>query len=306
MIDPPREEAVSAVAQCRAAGIRVKMITGDHAVTASEIGHQLGIGDGERVLTGRDIDALDDESLREAVNEVDVFARASPEHKLRLVAALQAQGRVVAMTGDGVNDAPALKRADIGIAMGERGTDAAREAAPMVLADDNFATIVEAVREGRVVYDNLKKTVMFILPTNGAEALVVIAAIVLGVALPITPLQILWINTITAVTLALPLAFESAEPGVMRRLPREPRRRLFDGLLIWRIVFVAVLGLVATFGLLILAQVGFIYAEPMHQLFGTEAISVGAWLLSLGVGCGVMLLVETEKLIGRRLQARHG
>lgn len=360
MIDPPREEAIEAVGQCRAAGVRVKMITGDHAVTAVEIGRQLGIGDGERVLTGREIDELDDGSLAAALDEVDVFARAAPEHKLRLVEALQAQGRIVAMTGDGVNDAPALKRADIGIAMGDRGTDAAREAAPMVLADDNFATIVDAVREGRTVYDNLKKTLMFMLPTGGAEAMVVIAAIVLGMALPITPLQILWVNTITAATLALPLAFEASEPGVMGRPPRDPRRGLLTPLLIWRITFVAVLGLVGTFGLfawershgaglaeartvavntlvliemfyllnarfltapvfnrrgllgnryvllviglLLLAQVGLIYGKPMQELFGTVSINAGAWLRSFGVGFSVMLLVEAEKLVVRRLR----
>ena len=340
------------------------MITGDHAVTAVEIGRQMGIGDGETVLTGHELGRLDDAGLAEAVDRVDIFARTAPEHKLRLVRVLQDKGKVVAMTGDGVNDALALKRADIGIAMGERGTDVAREAAPMVLTDDNFSTIVAAVREGRTVYDNLKKTIMYLLPTSGAEALVIIAAIALGVALPITPLQILWVNTITAVTLSLPLALESPEKNVMRRQPRDPRRRLLTPLIVWRLVFVSFLGLTGTFGLfawermqgadlavartvavntlvivemfyllntrfltaplfsrngflgnpyvplviglLLMAQLGFIYAHPLHLIFGTEAIGLASWLRCLGVGLAVMLLVELEKTVIRRIgRYRH-
>ncbi|MFA7300592.1 MAG: HAD-IC family P-type ATPase, partial [Sideroxydans sp.] len=209
--DPPREEAIAAVRDCRAAGIRVKMITGDHADTARAIAAQLGIGNG-RVLTSGELDAMDDETLRQTVREVDVFARASPEHKLRLVTALQANGEIVAMTGDGVNDAPALKRADIGVAMGMKGTEVAKEAAEMVLADDNFATIAHAVEEGRTIYDNIKKAIVFIMPTNGGEAGIVLIAILFGMALPLTPVQILWVNMVTAVTLALALSFEKAEP----------------------------------------------------------------------------------------------
>jgi len=247
--DPPRDEAIAAVRTCRAAGIRVKMITGDHADTARAIATQLGIAC-DRVLTGIDLDALGDEALRTTVREVDVFARASPEHKLRLVEALQANGEIVAMTGDGVNDAPALKRADIGVAMGLKGTEVAKEAAEMVLADDNFATIAHAVEEGRTIYDNLKKAIVFIMPTNGGEAGIVLIAILFGMALPLTPVQILWVNMVTAVTLALALSFEKAEPDVMQRAPRAAAEPILSGFMVWRIGFVSVLlalGTVALF-----------------------------------------------------------
>jgi len=249
MIDPPREEAIAAVAQCHAAGVRVKMITGDHADTARAIGAQLGIGRGNAALTGAEVEVLDDEALRATVQSIDVYARASPEHKLRLVQALQANGDVVAMTGDGVNDAPALKRADIGVAMGRKGTDAAKESADMILADDNFATIGNAIREGRAVYDNIKKFILFMLPTNGGEALVVVVAILFELTLPMTPAQILWINMVTSSTLGLALAFEAAEDDVMRRLPRAPGERLLSGFFIWRIVMVSFLMMAAALGL---------------------------------------------------------
>src|SRR6185369_8673512 len=193
----------------------------------------------EHVLAGRALDALDDKALAERVPDVSVFARASPEHKLRIVDALKAHGHVVAMTGDGSNDAPALKRADIGIAMGRKGTEAAKEAAAMVLTDDNFASIAAAVHAGRVCFDNLRKTIAYILPTNGGEALVVIAAVLLGSVLPITPLQRLWINLVTEVTLSLSLAFEPGEPGVMGRPPRRRDEPLLSRFLAWRIVFVS-------------------------------------------------------------------
>jgi magnesium-transporting ATPase (P-type) len=242
MIDPPRPEAIDAVARCQRAGIRVKMITGDHALTARSIGGQMGIGDGVHAVTGRTVEEASDQELLAIVRENDVFARSSPEHKLRLVRALQAQGEVVAMTGDGVNDAPALKQADIGVAMGIKGTEAAKSAAEMVLADDNFATIERAVEEGRTVYDNLKKTILFILPTNGAEGLMVISAVALAFAeLPVTPVQILWVNMVTAVTLALALAFEPTEPGIMDRPPRLRDEPILSGYLLWRIAFVSVI-----------------------------------------------------------------
>jgi calcium-translocating P-type ATPase len=251
IIDPPREEAITAVAHCRAAGIRVKMITGDHARTAAAIAERMGIGDGASVMTGREIDALDDAALSVAVLRTDVFARTSPEHKLRLVSALQAAGQVVAMTGDGVNDAPALKRADVGIAMGHKGTEVAKEASEMVLADDNFASIASAIEEGRTVYDNLKKAILFILPTNGGEALILMTAIVLGRLLPVTPVQILWVNMITAVTLGLAFAFEPAESKVMARPPRSPAEPLLSRLLVWRVVFVSLILVAGTFGLFV-------------------------------------------------------
>ncbi|MBI3145414.1 MAG: cation-transporting P-type ATPase [Pseudogulbenkiania sp.] len=249
LIDPPRPEAIEAVASCQKAGIRVKMITGDHAITAAAIAHELGIGDGRRVLSGEDLEAMDDTRLAEAVHHTDVFARTSPEHKLRLVQALKHHGLVVAMTGDGVNDAPALKQADVGVAMGGKGTEAAKEAADMVITDDNFASLTRAVEEGRTVYDNLKKTVLFILPTNIGEAAIIVAAVVAGLPLPITPVQILWINMVTAVTLALALAFEPAEGRVMQRPPRTADARLLDRLFLWRLLLVGALMVVFPFGL---------------------------------------------------------
>ncbi|HET8729442.1 MAG TPA: HAD-IC family P-type ATPase, partial [Alphaproteobacteria bacterium] len=249
LIDPPREEAAAAVRECRSAGIRVKMITGDHVATARAIAEQIGIENPWAVTTGQSLDSLDDATLEEVVCEADVFARTSPEHKLRLVQALQAQGAVLAMTGDGVNDAPALKRADVGIAMGRKGTEAAKEAAEMVLADDNFASIVAAVREGRTVYDNLKKVIAWTLPTNGGEALSIIAAILLGITLPITPVQILWVNMVTTVALGLTLAFEPTEPDAMRRRPRRADEPLLAGFLVWRVVLVSILFAVGAFAM---------------------------------------------------------
>lgn len=240
-IDPLRPEAHAAVRECHRAGITVKMITGDHVATAREIGAQLGIGVGKPAVTGPELTKMDDAELRTVAQNSDVFARASPEHKLRLVRALQAEGEVVAMTGDGVNDAPALKRADVGVAMGDRGTEAAKESADVVLADDNFATIAAAVSEGRTVYDNIRKFILFMLPTNGGEALVVIAAILFQLTLPLTPAQVLWINLVTSATLGLALAFEPAEHGVMDRTPRPPRESLLTPYFVWRVTMVSVL-----------------------------------------------------------------
>lgn len=249
LIDPPRDEAIAAVAECQRAGIGVKMITGDHAGTARAIGRQLGLARPDRVLTGREIDALDDAQLAERIAEVDVFARTTPEHKLRLVQRLQARGYVVAMTGDGVNDAPALKQADVGVAMGRNGTETAKEAAEMVLADDNFASIVNAVREGRTVYDNLKKAITFLLPINGGESGSIMLAIALGHALPITPLQVLWVNMVSSVGLAMALAFEPAEKDIMHRPPRRPGEPILSAFVLWRILLVSVLFLIGIFGI---------------------------------------------------------
>lgn len=249
LIDPPRAEAIDAIAQCREAGIRVKMITGDHAGTAAAIARQIGLQNPERVLTGAAIDELDDAALSACVLETDVFARTSPEHKLRLVMALQAHGMTVAMTGDGVNDAPALKRADAGIAMGRKGSEAAKEAAELVLADDNFASIVAAVREGRTVYDNIKKVISWTLPTNAGEATTIIVALLFGMTLPVTPVQILWINLVTAITLGLALAFEPTEASTMRRPPRPRHEPLLTGELAWHIVLVSMLFLSGVFGM---------------------------------------------------------
>ena len=225
------------------------MITGDHAATARAIAGQVGLRNADQVLTGADIEAMGDAALIEAAAETDIFARTSPEHKLRLVTALQSRGLTVAMTGDGVNDAPALKRADAGIAMGLKGSEAAKEAAELVLADDNFASIASAVREGRTVYDNIKKVISWTLPTNAGEAMTIVIALFAGMALPITAVQILWINLITAVTLGLALAFEPSEPGTMRRPPRPRGEPLLTGGLIWHIVLVSGLFLIAVFGI---------------------------------------------------------
>ncbi len=225
IVDPPRPEAIEAIADCHRAGIRVKMITGDHAGTAVAISREMGLIDSAdaaptRVLTGGELEAMSQEQLTGVVRDVDVYARTSPEHKIRIVRALQSHGEVVAMTGDGVNDAPALTRADVGVAMGIKGTEATKEAAEIVLADDNFATIRSAIREGRRIYDNLRKSVIFLLPTNGAQSLVILIAVVFGLTLPLTPVQVLWVNMVTAVTLSLALAYEPAERGIMQRSPR--------------------------------------------------------------------------------------
>lgn len=241
MIDPPREEAIEAIQSCHEAGITVKMITGDHAETAKAVACEMGIGDGEKALQGKDLENMSDSELQKAAAEYDVFARTSPENKLKLVEAIQADGDICAMTGDGVNDAPALKRADVGIAMGIKGTEVTKDASEMVLVDDNFSTIVAAIEEGRRVYDNLKKTILFILPTNGAESLLIIASILFGTLMPLTPVQILWVNMVTSVTISFALAFEKMEPDVMKRPPRCPKSPLLTGYFIWRILFVSLL-----------------------------------------------------------------
>ena len=255
MIDPPRPEAVAAIKACQTAGVRVKMITGDHAATARAIAQQLGL-DGMQpgqhhvpvVKTAHDLAEKTDEQLIEIADQVTVFARATPELKLRLVRALQAKGHVAAMTGDGVNDAPALKQADIGVAMGIGGTEVAKEAADMVLTDDNFASIEAAIEEGRGVFDNLTKFIVWTLPTNMGEGLVILAAIFVGAQLPILPVQILWINMTTAVLLGLMLAFEPKEDDIMRRPPRDPNTPILTGELIGRIVGVSLIMLIGAFG----------------------------------------------------------
>ncbi|MDT0328382.1 HAD-IC family P-type ATPase [Nocardiopsis lambiniae] len=244
LIDPIRDEASAAIARCRTAGITVVMITGDHTGTAAAVARELGIAEAPVVVTGHELDALDDDALADTVEGVNVFARTDPEHKLRIVRALQGRGRIVAMTGDGVNDAPALKQADVGVAMGRRGTEAAKEASDMVLLDDDFASIVAAVNQGRVVHDNIRKVIAWTLPTNGGEVLIVIAAIAVGATLPVSPVQILWLNLVLGVTLGLALAFEPAEDGVMDRPPREPNAALLSRFLLWRVVLVSVLLLV--------------------------------------------------------------
>ena len=362
IVDPPRPEAIESIEDCRRAGIRVKMITGDHIGTAEAIGRELGLGDGEelRSITGSELENASDEELEEIAQTHDVFARTSPEHKLRLVKALQERGEVVAMTGDGVNDAPALRRADVGVAMGIKGTEVTKEAAEVVLADDNFTSIEQAVEEGRTIYDNLRKSILFILPTNGAESLVIIAAVLAGFTLPLSPLQILWVNMVIAVTLAIALAFEPAEPGVMDRRPRSRDSSILDKQFLWRVILVSLLvggatlavfltmydgdnlalartmtvnvlvlaqafylfnvrvlnGPVlrpsvlfsnwvawASVGALVLLQLLFSYAPFMNAVFGSAPLGWEHWAISIGVGVGVLLIVEAEKLVMRRVRS---
>ena len=238
LLDPPRKEAIDAVKECHAGGIRVTMITGDHKITAAAIAKMLDIGDGKTAVTGAEVAEMDMATLQETVRDVDVFARASPEHKLRLVKAIQANKQIVAMTGDGVNDAPALKKADIGVAMGIKGTEVTKEAAEMVLADDNFASITAAVKEGRTVYNNIEKAILFMLPTNVAQALVILVAIFVGFTAPITAPQILWVNMVTSVALGLVISFEPHELDVMQRPPRAVGRPIIDRFGVWRVVFI--------------------------------------------------------------------
>lgn len=266
MLDPPRREAIAAIETCKAAGISVVMITGDHQGTAAAIGKQLGLSPDGKVVTGAELEAASDQQLREIVRNNNVFARVAPEHKLRLVRALQADGHVVAMTGDGVNDAPALKQSNIGIAMGITGTAASREASDIVLTDDNFASIAAAVEEGRRVYDNLIKSLAFVLPTNLGLALILIYAVAFfpfnsatgEQLLPILPVQLLWINLVAAVSLALPLAFEAKEPDLMLRPPRAPDEPVLNRFVLFRTVLVALL--------MAAGAIGLFYVKYQHDL----------------------------------------
>jgi len=362
LLDPPRPEAIDAIRQCQSAGIRVKMITGDHALTASAIGRQIGLTDPDTVLTGAQLEAMDDNALIEAVKSTSIFARTSPAHKLRLVMALQSLGEVVAMTGDGVNDAPALKRADAGIAMGRKGSEAAKEAAELVLADDNFASIVAAVQEGRTVYDNVKKVISWTLPTNAGEAATIIIALLLGMTLPVTPVQILWINLITAATLGIALAFEPTEENTMRRPPRPRGQALLSTTLVWHCILVSVLFVCGVFGLftyaierghsielartiavntlvvmeifhlffirniygtsltlkavsgtptvwltvavVTIAQLAITYLPVFQKIFATRPVPFFDGLLIIATGILLFIIVETEKQVRLRIQAR--
>jgi len=260
MIDPPREEAVAAVGDCARAGIRVVMITGDHAHTAKAIATQLQIGLGEtRAVAGSEIEVMTDDELYDVVESVSVYARVAPEHKYRIVQQLKRRGHVVAVTGDGVNDAPALSAADIGIAMGITGTQVSKEASDMVLADDNFASIVRAVEEGRHVFNNIWKVVLYLLPTNGGQGLVMLGAVLLAplvpvftLGLPLEPIQILWVNLIIAVACAIPLSYEPKEKGILERPPRDPAERLVNRLFIWKVAIVSVLSAGAAFAMFLL------------------------------------------------------
>ena len=268
MIDPPRAEVIEAVQKCKRAGIRVVMITGDHAQTAKAIAQRIGIGEGEdTVLTGEELSRMSDEQLYEVVDTVSVYARVAPEHKFRITKQIQKRGDVTAVTGDGVNDAPALKAADIGIAMGITGTEVSKEAADMILTDDNFASIVSAVEEGRHVFDNVKKVILYTLPTNGGQTMLVLGAILLapfiflfnphrGGCLPIEPVQILYINLLDAVALALTLIKEPKEKGLLDRPPRNPKERITDSPFFKKVGLVSLVMAVAGF------TIFYYYGEP--------------------------------------------
>jgi P-type Ca2+ transporter type 2C len=283
MIDPPRPEARAAVETCMSAGIRPVMITGDHPLTAHYIARELGIARNGQVLTGHELDALSPSELEQAAEDVAVFARVTPEHKLKLVQAVRARGHVVAMTGDGVNDAPALKRADIGVAMGITGTDVTKEAADMVLLDDNFATIVEAVEEGRVIYDNIRKFIKYMMTTNSAELAVMLIGPLIGMPLPLLPLQILWMNLVTDGPTAVALGFEPAEPGTMRRAPYRTDESILGRGLGRHIVWVGMLMALVALG------VGYLYWRGGHEqwqtmLFTTLVLAQLAHVLAIRSG----------------------
>ena len=321
MIDPPRKEAIEAVRRCHSAGIVVKMITGDHALTAKAIAGQLnlksrldaaGTNESLEALSGSDLEGLNDEELQEAIERVSVFARVTPEQKLRLVKALQTSGNIVAMTGDGVNDAPALKQANIGVAMGRTGTEVAKEAADMVLTDDNFASIEAAVEEGRCVFDNLKKFIVWTLPTNLGEALAIIIAIFGGMILPVAPVQLLWINMTTALCLGMMLAFEAKESDLMQHPPRDPKTPLMTGDLIGRTVLVGVLLALGVFGLFFYernnglsvaeartAAVGVLVIGELLYLFNCRSLSRS--MFSLGVFSNRWLISGVVIMLGLQM-----
>ncbi|HYG77665.1 MAG TPA: cation-transporting P-type ATPase [Planctomycetota bacterium] len=317
MIDPPRKEAIEAVRKCQEAGIAVKMITGDHLVTAQAIAGQIGLkGSAEHgtlvALTGRDLEKISDEQLPELAASTAVFARVAPEQKLRLVRALQSRGHVVAMTGDGVNDAPALKQADIGVAMGITGTDVSKGAAAMILTDDNFATIEAAVEEGRGVFDNLTKFIVWTLPTNGGEALILLTAILFGIVLPALPVQLLWVNMTSAVLLGLMLVFEPREPGLMQRPPRDPKRPLLTYPLLMRTGLVSLMMLAGAYWLffwelsmagetiaeartavinvIVMVEVGYLFnCRTLNRTFFSIGLFTNRWAI---VGALTMILAQ--------------
>ncbi len=306
MMDPPREEAVEAVAQCRQAGVTVKMITGDHAATAAAIGRRLGLlAEEDAVLTGSELDRLSGEEFAEAASRTNVFARVAPEHKLRLVKSLQQRGEVVAMTGDGVNDAPALKQAGIGTAMGVAGTDVSKESADIVLTDDNFATITSAVEEGRRVYDNLAKALAFILPTSAGQSLLILLGVmffpVVGgePLLPVGPTQVLWVNLVVAVALALPLAFEALEPGAMRRPPRDPEEPILDASLVLRTAVVGLLMALAGIGLFLVEYYGQLGAGISAEIALAEAQTMAVTTV---IFFQIFYLLECRSLRGSVLE----
>lgn len=356
IIDPPREEAIKAVKAAHSAGVQVKMITGDHPETALAIGNKIGLHTNDQTITGKEIDKMSDEELASVIEDYAIFARTSPDNKLRIVTALQENGEVTSMTGDGVNDAPALKKADIGVAMGIKGTEVAKDASNMILTDDNFKTIVDAIEEGRRVYDNVKKTILFLLPTSAAEGFIVMASILLGISMLLSPVQLLWINMVSAITISFAFVYEPAEKDVMIRKPREKGTQLLSKYYVFRIFYVAALvaggGLIANtlmvdngyahavantvtlnivvFGkmfylfnvrnehgfalnksfftnkiafivcaILIVLQLAITYLPFMQTIFATAALDIELWLIPIGVGLSVFIIVEVEKYLKR-------
>jgi Ca2+-transporting ATPase len=271
MIDPARPEVADSIARCRKAGVTVKMVTGDHRDTAAAIAREIGLLDGGRVVDGSELDAMSDTELREQVDEIAVFARMAPDHKVRILEALKANGEIVGMTGDGINDAPALRRSDIGVGMAKKGTDVTREVSDIVLADDNFASIVAAVEEGRVVYDNIRKFTRSLLSTNIGELFIIAVAVLAGWPLPLLPLQILWVNLVTDGLPALALGMTKGEPDIMDRPPRDPEENMLADML----PFLAVTGILVTVGALggflwEMAAHGFGYADVLAMAGGAH------------------------------------
>ena len=279
ILDPPKESVIDAILQARNAGVKVKMITGDHPETAVQIARQIKLSDENRVITGSQLDKLTDSELNSVIKDYDIFARATPENKLRIVKAYQSNNLITAMTGDGVNDAPALKQADIGISMGIKGTDVAKESSDMVLADDNFSTIVDAIKEGRRVYDNIKKTIKFLLPTSIAEGLIVLISIILNNPLPLEPVQLLWINMVSAITISFAFVFEPAENDIMNKNPRKKSDSIIKSQDTIRILYVATM----------IAGLGLIISQHLTSL-GISQNIVSTVTLNIVVFCKIFYL----------------
>lgn len=324
MTDPPRPESRLAIARCKKAGIRTKMITGDYSLTAAAVAKEIGLlRPAGRIVSGTELDSMSDTELTRQIKAIDVFARVSPHHKLRIVKALKQNGEIVAMTGDGVNDAPAVKEANIGVAMGQNGTDVTKEASAMVIADDNFATIVAAVEEGRAIYENIRKFIRYLLSCNTGEILTIFGGIMLGLPFPLLPIQILWVNLVTDGLPAIALGMEPAEPGIMQRPPRDPHEGIFSRGLGWKIVFQGVaigavtlfiylfelktgVGIVkartAAFGALVFAQLFFVFQcrSESHSMLQMNPLQnlylLGAVLISGGMQILVMFFAPLQKI----------
>lgn len=358
IIDPPREEVIESLVQMRQAGVEVKMITGDHPLTAKAIGKELGLSEDIYEITGDELDKLTEDELKVAVDTHQVFARTTPKNKLEIVRALQSNGKITAMVGDGVNDAPALKQADIGVSMGMKGTDVAKDSADMILTDDNFGTMSVAIKEGRRIYDNIKKSILFLLPTSFAEGLIIAFTILMQRDMPLQPSQLLWINMVSAITIQFALIFEPAEKGIMKRRPRQSIGKLLSKLDVFQMAYVSILIALmsigsydwliskgvstivastvminiivmskifylfnirtsgtlfskefftnkivfAIIGVMIVLQIILTYVPFMQRAFNTDGISFIGWVISVGVGFFIMIIVEIVKQVMTRMQ----